>query len=189
MHKAAGVAHVNASSASSLAVVEFLLSQGANPSIKNKSGLLAEDYARLDPALALALMGSSGVSEEVAVTKEKHGFLIGREGNTREEIQMECHVTLLIPPQKSETDLVKLIGRKENISAAKEKIRTIMASEAAKEPLGGASGSHSANSQSGDNKKPAAKGKEAAAEAPIEGGIKLRCVNCVSRLRLSIYSL
>ena len=48
---------MNASSGSSLAVVQFLLSQGADANIRNKAGSLAEDYARFEPALAMALLG------------------------------------------------------------------------------------------------------------------------------------
>lgn len=171
------MAHVNASSASSLAVVQFLISEGANPTIKNKSGLLPEDYARLDPALALALIGSAAVSEEIAVPKAKHGVLIGRNGNTREEIQMDCHCTLLIPPQKPDSsDYVKLIGRKEGVDAAKKKINALLAEEAAKDAAAGASqakASTSAAAASG-KKTGAAKGKDGSNEPEIEGGVTLR---------------
>jgi len=55
LHKAcAGHAAPN----TALAVVKFLIQSGANPLVKNKLGMLAEDYARFDPTLATALMGT-----------------------------------------------------------------------------------------------------------------------------------
>jgi hypothetical protein len=157
-----------------LAVVEFLLSQGANPALKNKAGLMAEDYARLDPALAQALMGGAAFSDEIAVPKEKHGALIGRDGNMREEIQMECHCTLLIPPQKSENENVKILGRKEGVHAAKEKIKALMAAEAAKD--GAKAPTTPAKQLVADTPKKGGKGKDTGADGTEAGGVTLRYV-------------
>ena len=67
------------------------------------------------------------MQEEISVPREKHGFLIGARGAIREEIQMESHATILIPAPKESSDLVKIIGRKENVAAAKAKIQAVLA--------------------------------------------------------------
>jgi len=63
---------------------------------------------------------------DVHVPKSRHSFIIGKNGSVREEIQLDTHTTIIVPPPRPEhTENIRVIGRKENLEAAKAKILKI----------------------------------------------------------------
>jgi len=66
--------------------------------------------------------GPNDVSIEVAVNKEYHRFIIGKNGATIKKIRDETGTKIDLPSRDSDSDLITITGGKENVEAAKEQI-------------------------------------------------------------------
>jgi KH domain len=66
------------------------------------------------------------VELEHPIKKDLHGVLIGRNGETRREIEADTRARLDIPRQNTSKDTIKIIGRKASVQAARSKIDEII---------------------------------------------------------------
>jgi rRNA processing protein Krr1/Pno1 len=106
----------------SKAVVSFLLEHKAELEIKNLSGNFPDDLAREHAELHHFLIEKVGTTETIQVPKTRHGVLIGKKGKAREEIRFTTGVDVVVPNERDNSETIKLVGRKKNIDAAKERI-------------------------------------------------------------------
>eukprot|EP01121_Diplochlamys_sp_Union-15-3_P011780 TRINITY_DN3446_c0_g3_i3.p1 TRINITY_DN3446_c0_g3~~TRINITY_DN3446_c0_g3_i3.p1 ORF type:complete len:536 (-),score=130.73 TRINITY_DN3446_c0_g3_i3:28-1605(-) len=107
-------------------IYNFLLENKADPDIKNKVGFYPEDYARENRTLFRNLLGKKFVTEEIEIPQVHHASLIGKQGRQITLIRIDTGVETSVPPQKENSTKIKLIGRAENISLAKELINSIV---------------------------------------------------------------
>jgi len=59
------------------------------------------------------------------VFKKFHGSVIGKGGATLRKIREETDTKIDLPGESSESDIIVIIGRKENVQRAREKIKNI----------------------------------------------------------------
>lgn len=74
---------------------------------------------------ALVDLKKASVVEEIAVAKEKHRFLVGPSGSTRQALEKEFNVQIEVPRAGDESTAVKVSGLPENIEKAKVKVQEL----------------------------------------------------------------
>lgn len=110
-----------------IAVTAFLLDNGASPTVKNASGMLPEQLTTYR-IIKERLMGTSQVTEELAIPKELHGRVIGRKGAKLREIREESQASISIPKPEEAKATITLQGRQEQVVRARELIKKVVQS-------------------------------------------------------------
>jgi len=113
--------HKAAMNPNNVVIVDLLLKASADPTIKNISGFLPEQYTT-DKTIFTNLIGDGLVRETILVPKSKHGLIIGKKGSTMSKIQQESSTMINIRGEEN----VIIMGRQESISKAKQAIFDIV---------------------------------------------------------------
>jgi rRNA processing protein Krr1/Pno1 len=114
-----------AASKGNIAVTEILLEHNADANIKNNSGLLPEDLAD-KVKLRVLLQGKDAVTLELPVPKDRHGLIIGKVGKNLEELRNETKTNISVPPSDNPSTHITIVGRKEAVATAKDKILQLL---------------------------------------------------------------
>lgn len=61
-------------------------------------------------------------SEDIEIPKDKHRFVIGPGGSVRRSLEHEFSVTMTIPKQDQDSNIIKLYGLPENVESLKQKL-------------------------------------------------------------------
>lgn len=70
-------------------------------------------------------LAAANYQEEVHVFKKFHGSVIGKGGATLHKIREETDTKIELPQESSESDVIRITGRKENVQKAKARILAI----------------------------------------------------------------
>ena len=68
---------------------------------------------------------ASNYREEVRVFKNFHGSIVGRGGSTLRKIREDTDTKIELPSEASDSDVIAIIGRKENVFKARARILAI----------------------------------------------------------------
>ena len=68
---------------------------------------------------------ASNYREEVRVFKQFHGNIVGKGGSTLRKIREETDTRIELPTESSDSDVIVIIGRKENVQKARARILAI----------------------------------------------------------------
>ena len=68
---------------------------------------------------------ASNHREEVRVFKKFHGSVIGKGGATLRKIREETDTKIELPKENSESDMIAITGKKENVQKARDRIKAI----------------------------------------------------------------
>ena len=71
------------------------------------------------------LQAAANYQEEVRIFKKFHGSVIGRGGATLRKIRDETDTKIELPQENSDNDMIRIIGRKENVEKARARILAI----------------------------------------------------------------
>lgn len=71
----------------------------------------------------------SVTDETIEVPKKQHRHIVGSGGSVRRSLEDEFKVKIFVPKQDSESDLVRINGKPENIAKAAEKIQALTVSK------------------------------------------------------------
>lgn len=107
-------------------IAALLLKAGADATLRNGSGLLAEQLAA-DRKLWALLVGDALVGEEVAVPAARLGLVIGRKGRKLAEIQQQSGAFVDVQRTNAAQEKLLLSGRREHVDAAKLLISQLVA--------------------------------------------------------------
>lgn len=91
--------------------------------VEGRSGVVDKIIAAIE---AKAAEWESQVTEVIDVPTEKHRSLIGRGGDTKKQMESKFEVSIDIPRQGDGKTSVKITGRPEKVTAAKEHIETLL---------------------------------------------------------------
>eukprot|EP01111_Echinosteliopsis_oligospora_P009511 TRINITY_DN279_c2_g1_i5.p1 TRINITY_DN279_c2_g1~~TRINITY_DN279_c2_g1_i5.p1 ORF type:complete len:321 (-),score=99.17 TRINITY_DN279_c2_g1_i5:311-1273(-) len=138
-----------------LAIVKFLLENGADVNAKNEAGstplhkVILAKHDQLNILRVLLsydadttvrnssgflpeqklILGDDYVTDEIHILKSKHNRIIGKKGGTIEDIRAETGTQIVIPDAHDPSDAIALHGRRAGIDRAK-----VMIIEATREP-------------------------------------------------------
>ena len=111
-------------------------------------------------SLCTALQAAANYQEEVRVFKKFHGSVIGKGGATLRKIREDTDTKIELPLESSESDVIRITGRKENVEKAKARILAIE-KDMVREGVGGREGGREGGRDGG---------KEGGREGWREGG-------------------
>eukprot|EP01132_Coremiostelium_polycephalum_P009877 gene9877-12117_t len=106
-------------------VLRLLLKFGADPTIKNQSGLIPEQLASFSRAKEL-LQGDQAVTITVSVPKQHHGKVIGKGGMRLKELKELTNTQITIPEPNVSDQKITIKGRKDDVQNAKQRILEII---------------------------------------------------------------
>ena len=67
----------------------------------------------------------SNFRADVRISKKFHGTIIGKGGSTLRKIREETTTKIEMPREDSDSDIIMITGRKENVEKAKKKLHEI----------------------------------------------------------------
>jgi len=113
-----------------IAIVNLLLQKGSDPSIRNTAGKRPEFYTeRID--IANILKGDKLITKQVAVPRDRHGQLIGKQGKTLNTIRKKSGAQITVPKAEAGLDEITIRGREEEIKEAESLIEEVLKKEPA----------------------------------------------------------
>lgn len=68
---------------------------------------------------------AANYQEEVRIFKKFHGSVIGKGGATLRKIREETDTKIELPLESSDSDVIKITGRKDNVQKARARILAI----------------------------------------------------------------
>lgn len=83
----------------------------------------------IDTISAMVKDFESVTDETIEVPKKQHRHIVGSGGSVRRSLEDEFKVKIFVPKQDSESDLVRINGKPENIAKAAEKIQALTVSK------------------------------------------------------------
>lgn len=71
------------------------------------------------------MQAAANYEEDVRVFKKFHGSVIGKGGATLRKIREDTDTKIELPQENSDSDVIRIIGRKENVQKARARILAI----------------------------------------------------------------
>ncbi|KYR01284.1 ankyrin repeat-containing protein [Tieghemostelium lacteum] len=102
-------------------MIKLLMTNGADPLIKNQHGLIPEQIS-VHTKCKEMLQGDKSTSIYVSIDKSKVGRIVGKGGANLREIRESTNTMIQIPDIKSKDNRIKITGRLCDVENAKEKI-------------------------------------------------------------------